>query len=234
MFNCHVFTERQARPKNIPPAHSTTGVLNRNSSHRETDLGIHCSTGTPGIHWPMARNRTGMVRARPIQNLRASTRVSVVVLRPGGGGFGFQRHTALRAVTRMVLLDFRMHRAGVNGFARGGGPRRIALQRHAAFRTVTRPGPIPHPDTSDKSTLRWTPASLNSEFGIRNSEFPGISAGNVRCRKRTSLPRAWRAARTLHPRSCHKWGRSPSGHNLRQICQISRRELTLESAPCTD
>src|ERR1035437_5007407 len=39
----------------------------------------------------------------------------------------------------MILLNFRVHRAGVNNFARcWRNPRRISFQRHPAFRAITR------------------------------------------------------------------------------------------------
>ena len=54
-----------------------------------------------------------------------------------GDGFRLQRHPTLGASARMVLLDLRVHRAGVDGFGRRL-PRWIQFQRHAAFRTRTR------------------------------------------------------------------------------------------------
>ena len=61
----------------------------------------------------------------------------MIVVRVVGGlhGFRFERHAALRAIAGMVLFDFRMHRAGVNGDG-GGLPRGIAVESHTAFRTV--------------------------------------------------------------------------------------------------
>ena len=60
-------------------------------------------------------------------------------------------------------------------------------------------GPIPRRDTSDKNILRLTPAlppsrrdacgnGRSSEFGVRSSEFPRTSAGNVRSKNRYVCP----------------------------------------------
>ena len=48
------------------------------------------------------------------------------------------RNPAPDAHTRMVLLNFRVHRAGINGFAHRRDPGRIPFQRHAALWTITR------------------------------------------------------------------------------------------------
>ncbi len=44
-----------------------------------------------------------------------------------------ERHPADRAIAGVILLDLRVHRAGVDG---GGAERRIALQGHPAFRAA--------------------------------------------------------------------------------------------------
>ena len=63
----------------------------------------------------------------------------LLVVRDRCHGHRFQRHAADRAIAGMVLLDFGMHRAGVNRFARcRRDPSRVTLQRHAAFRTIAR------------------------------------------------------------------------------------------------
>jgi hypothetical protein len=49
----------------------------------------------------------------------------------------FQCHAADRAVAGMVLLNLRMHRAGVDGFLRRL-PHGIAFQGHAAFGAIAR------------------------------------------------------------------------------------------------
>jgi len=56
----------------------------------------------------------------------------VVFLRFGGDCFRFQRHAALGAIARMILLHLGMHRAGIERFC-GWTPRGVALQGHAAF-----------------------------------------------------------------------------------------------------
>jgi hypothetical protein len=83
-------------------------------------------------------HRQGQRRADP-EPAAHVPQLGVVVLHiaHGGDGFWFERHAALGAVTGMILLDLRVHRAGVDGF-RGRLPRGIAFQRHAAFRTITR------------------------------------------------------------------------------------------------
>ena len=61
----------------------------------------------------------------------------VVVGRLGRGGFRFERHAANRATAWMVLLDLRVHRAGVDRLTRNGrDPCRISFERHAALRTI--------------------------------------------------------------------------------------------------
>jgi hypothetical protein len=44
---------------------------------------------------------------------------AILVLIPCSWRLHFQRHAALRAIARMILLDLRVHRAGVDGFALG-------------------------------------------------------------------------------------------------------------------
>jgi hypothetical protein len=41
----------------------------------------------------------------------------LLVIRAGGRRHRFQRHAALGAIAGMILLHFRVHRAGVDGFA---------------------------------------------------------------------------------------------------------------------
>ena len=70
MLRLRLTRERHALEKNIPPAQSTTGVANTNSTHFEALLGIHFSIPSPGIKCPIARKSTGTVNTRPIQNFR--------------------------------------------------------------------------------------------------------------------------------------------------------------------
>src|SRR5581483_4480467 len=61
-----------------------------------------------------------------------------IIFLPGRGNvLRLQRHPADRAITRLILLDLRMHRAGVDDLRRVA-ENRIALQRHAAFRATAR------------------------------------------------------------------------------------------------
>jgi hypothetical protein len=76
MLRLRLTRERHALEKNMPPAQSTTGVANTNSTRFETLLGIHFSTWSPGIKCPIARKSTGTVNTRPIQNLRDMDRIS--------------------------------------------------------------------------------------------------------------------------------------------------------------
>jgi hypothetical protein len=73
-FCPHVFgrlrltTDRHARIKKIPPAHTMTGVLSNSSSHFDTLCGIQAFRSTNGKYFPIPSIRTGIVRAKPIQN----------------------------------------------------------------------------------------------------------------------------------------------------------------------
>src|SRR5215471_1551689 len=77
MLRLRLRTDRQPRTKKMPPAHAMTGVLSNNSSHLDTLYGIQAFRSTNGKYFPMARIRTGIVRAEPIQNFRLKDPISL-------------------------------------------------------------------------------------------------------------------------------------------------------------
>jgi hypothetical protein len=89
-------TEAQARTKNGPPAHSTTGVAKAHCSQMARSAGISSCRRNPG-RWP------------PISSTTTGT-VSAVVRRDRQG---LQCHAADRAGPGAIAEDLRMHRAGV-------------------------------------------------------------------------------------------------------------------------
>ena len=98
---------------------------------RQGSLEFHSAGGSNRLRIPE--------RCRFLMAPRSAEFGVVILARAGGHGLQFQRHAALGAIAGMILLHFRVHRAGVNGLARRGrDPRRIAFQCHAAFRTIAR------------------------------------------------------------------------------------------------
>ena len=81
------------------------------------------------------RQQKNRQRERPA-NPEAARHVSQfrILFFDSGDSFRLQGHAALRAISRMILLNFRVHRAGVNRFACcWRDPCRISFQGHAAF-----------------------------------------------------------------------------------------------------
>ena len=87
----------------------------------------------------IARTKTGSVSAALIQNRRVmSCQFGVFVVAVcRSDGLRLERHAALRALARLILLHLGMHRAGVDRLRRRR-PSLVALQRHAAFRAIAR------------------------------------------------------------------------------------------------
>ena len=141
MFKCPVSSERQPRRKNGQPGP-------RNDGRRERELnparGVAIRPGLRGECRNQVSHRQDKHRQRKRgADPKAPGHVAqfgvLLVVRDRCHGHRFQRHAADRAIAGMVLLDFGVHRAGVNRFARSRrDPSRVTLQRHAAFRTIAR------------------------------------------------------------------------------------------------
>ena len=76
MFGERFRTERHPLTKKAHPHQRTTGVVRTSSIHFEVCLGINSCRRRAGIIPPMAKNRTGSVSARPIQNFLDRSRIS--------------------------------------------------------------------------------------------------------------------------------------------------------------
>ncbi len=106
-----------------------------NCAHRERSP---CTqSGADGKMCHIERTNTGRLNAAPIQNLRVMSANSVFSSSLSAGVFRLQRHPANRAIPGMILLDLRVHRAGVDNLLRSVEGR-IPFQRHAAVRTTAR------------------------------------------------------------------------------------------------
>jgi hypothetical protein len=82
---------------------------------------------------------TGKVRGRTDpETARHVTKLGFIfMIRVGSDLDRFESHAALGTVAGVILPHLGVHWAGVNGL-RFGPPRRVALKRHPAFRTVPR------------------------------------------------------------------------------------------------
>ena len=177
MLKCRVRSDRQPRTKNGQPAQSTTGVERMNCVQRDTSPMTQC--GASGSMCAIASRKTGSVSAAPIQKRRVMSRSSPSSsLGSGADGLRFERHAALRAIAGMILLDLRVHRAGVDRFrvptsTRGCVP--------APCRTWgNRPAcPTPRRGTSGRSISPPRMASRRRDDGARGvrAAAAGLSFG---------------------------------------------------------
>ena len=127
----------QPRSKNGHPPHKTTGVLRTSCSHESSVAPSQRSTGTPSIGH-MASNSTGTVRTRhDPKSAGHAPQFRIVLLHPWLDRFRLQFHAALWACSWAVLLDLRVHWAGVDDFPLSGD-RSCRFQGHAALRTISR------------------------------------------------------------------------------------------------
>src|SRR5205807_5435120 len=112
MLRLRLTTDRQARAKKKPPAHSTTGVVSTNSIHFPICLGIIESTYKPGTACPIEDQHRDREHKRAPEFSRQRTNFRLVLFNHARR-LRLQNHPAFRAFPRMILLDLRMHWAGV-------------------------------------------------------------------------------------------------------------------------
>jgi hypothetical protein len=102
-MSVNIFSERltsdcNPRLKNGQPAHTTTAVCMRNHVRHSQTKDRKCERGA---------------NPEPPGHV---TQLGVVLFAASDHVLRFQRHSANRAVAWLILLDPRMHRAGINGF----------------------------------------------------------------------------------------------------------------------
>ena len=131
-------------------------------------------------------------------------------------GLRLQGHAALGACSGAVLLDLRVHWTGIDDLLLCGpkdgpvpGPCRTSGSSPACHsRRLCTSGrricPILAASAVQPRDGRGRAAPARRFFHRR-----GTSAGNARCKSRRSGRPAGRCGRSLHPRSCRKWGQLP-------------------------
>ncbi len=208
----------QPRSKNGHPPHKTTGVLRISCSHESSVAPSQRSTGTPSIGH-MASNSTGTVRTRADPKPAGhAPQFRIVLFHSWLDRFRLQFHAALWACSWAVLFDLRVHWARVDDFPlRGDRPCRF--QGHAALRDNFPACRSGLPGASDKRIWHHSEAFVVRTQDVRDRgcaalarPFPhrrGTSGSNVRCKSRKSDRPVRRSERSLHPRSCRKWGQLP-------------------------
>ena len=134
MFRCPVRSERQPRTKNGQPAHITTGVVSANCVQRDAAPMTQC--GAPGSKCAIASRKTGSVSAAPIHKRRVMSRSS-----PSSSSALRPSSVPAPCRTSGIRPDDPARSPGASGRCRSSLPRlprRVAFERHAAFRAIAR------------------------------------------------------------------------------------------------
>ena len=127
----------QPRSKNGQPPHRTTGVLRSSCSH-EVQRGSQPTVHRHAEHRQHGeqQNGHGQNEGDP-KSAGHVPQFGIVLFTLWLGGLRLQVHAALRACSRSILLDFRVHRTGVDDLLLRRR-RTCGFQGHAAFRAVPR------------------------------------------------------------------------------------------------
>ena len=114
MFRCRLTSDRQPRTKNGQPAHSTTGVLSANCIQRDAIAVDPRRRAGNKMRHREEKHRQRERAADPEPARHVAQLGVVIIVRRRAGVFGSSAMPHFGQVARMILLDLRVHRAGVD------------------------------------------------------------------------------------------------------------------------